>query len=93
MIDKNYIPKLYKSTANMTVKEWENERRNSIGGSDMAVLLGLNHFGRTKRELFYDKTGVEPIVSDEDGYKSIIFNSGHFLEEMVADIFSIQDRS
>ena len=48
MIDKNYIPKLYKSTANMTVKEWENERRNSIGGSDMAVLLGLNHFGRTK---------------------------------------------
>ena len=38
MIDKNYIPKLYKSTANMTVKEWENERRNSIGGSDLSLI-------------------------------------------------------
>ena len=59
MIDKNYIPKLYKSTANMTVKEWENERRNSIGGSDMAVLLGLNHFGRTKESCFM----IKPVLS------------------------------
>ena len=81
MIDKNYIPKLYKSTANMTVKEWENERRNSIGGSDMAVLLGLNHFGRTKRELFYDKTGIEPIVSDEVGTKVSFSTQDIFLRK------------
>lgn len=88
MLNKNYSPKIYKSTKNMTTAEWEDERRNSIGGSDMAVLLGLNHFDRTKRDLYYDKKGIKPVNEVEDKYKSIIFNSGHFLEEMVASLFS-----
>lgn len=81
MIDKNYIPKLYKSTANMTVKEWENERRNSIGGSDMAVLLGLNHFGRTKRELFYDKTVLSQLCRMKMGTKVSFSTQDIFLRK------------
>lgn len=87
-IDKNYTPKLYKSTANMTVSEWENERRNSIGGSDMSVLLGLNPYNITKRELYYEKIGKKPVNVSKDYGQEIIFNSGHFLEEAVANIFS-----
>lgn len=86
-INKNYVPKLYKSTAQMTTRQWEDERRNSIGGSDMSVILGLGHYDRTKRELFYDKTGVASLKGS-DSKQSIIFNSGHFLENMVADLFS-----
>lgn len=81
MIDKNYIPKLYKSTANMTVKEWENERRNSIGGSDMAVLLGLNHFGRTKRELFYDKPVLSQLCRMKMGTKVSFSTQDIFLRK------------
>lgn len=87
-IDKNYVPKLYKVTANMTTKQWEDERRNSIGGSDMAVIMGLSPYGKTKRELYYDKVGVTPIKQKPDYEKQIIFDSGHFLENMVADLFS-----
>lgn len=87
MLDLNYVAKMYKPTANMTVAEWEDERRNSIGGSDMSVLMGCNPYGRTMRELYYDKKGIKPVK--EDG-KEIIFSAGHMLEETVAQIFSEQ---
>lgn len=88
-INKNYAPKLYKSTANMTVREWEDARRNSLGGSDMAILLGLSPYENTKRSLYYDKIGVKP-VTEISKKQEIIFNSGHFLENMVANLFSFR---
>lgn len=87
MLDLNYTAKLYKPTGKMTVAEWENERRNSIGGSDMSVLMGCNPYGRTKRELYYDKRGIKPLKEDS---KDIIFSAGHMLEETVAQMFSEQ---
>ena len=86
-IDKNYAPKLYCSTANMTEEEWENERRKALGGSDMAVVLGMSPFDGTRLSVYNEKIGkkaVEPI-SDKT---RVIFDSGHFLENMVADLFS-----
>ena len=47
-IDKNYSPKLYCATADMTEEEWENERRKALGGSDMAVVLGMSPFEGTR---------------------------------------------
>lgn len=88
MLNKNYQPKLSKSTKNMSVSEWEQERKNSLGGSDMAILLGLNHFGKTKRDLYYDKKNINSTNEQKDKYQDIIFNSGHFLEETVANLFS-----
>ena len=97
-IDKNYSPKLYCATADMTEEEWENERRKALGGSDMAVVLGMSGsdmaivlgmspFEGTRLSVYNEKIGkkaVEPI-SDKT---RIIFDSGHFLENMVANLFA-----
>lgn len=86
-IDKNYSPKLYKSTKNMTTAEWEDARRDSLGGSDMAVILGLSPYETTKRDIYYQKIGKKPVVQPNPTTQ-IIFNSGHFLENMVSNLFS-----
>ena len=86
-IDKNYQPKFYRNTSLMTVSEWEDARRNSLGGSDMAVILGLSPYEITKRDIFYQKIGKKPIVQPPETQK-IIFNAGHFLENMVSNLFS-----
>ena len=86
-IDKNYAPKMYCATADMTEEEWENERRKALGGSDMAVVLGMSPFEGTRLSVYNEKIGkkaVEPI-SDKT---RIIFDSGHFLENMVANLFA-----
>ena len=54
----NYTPSFYKSTANMTTAEWEDERRNSLGGSDMAVLLGVSPYETTKLDIYNHKLGI-----------------------------------
>ena len=86
-IDKNYSPKMYCATADMTEEEWENERRKALGGSDMAVVLGMSPFEGTRLSVYNEKIGkkaVEPI-SDKT---RIVFDSGHFLENMVANLFA-----
>lgn len=85
-IDKNYSPKLYCSTAKMTEEEWKNERRKALGGSDMAVVLGLSPFEGTRLSVYNEKTGKKPVEPMEDKTR-VIFDSGHFLENMVANLF------
>lgn len=86
-IDKNYTPSFYKSTANMTTEEWEDERRNSLGGSDMAVLLGVSPYETTKLDIYNQKMGIKPVIQSNPN-RQIIFNAGHFLENMVSNLFS-----
>lgn len=86
-IDKNYKPSFYKSTLNMSTEEWEDERRNSLGGSDMAVILGVSPYETTKLDIYNQKIGVKPVIQPNPT-QSIIFNAGHFLENMVANLFS-----
>ena len=86
-IDKNYAPKLYCSTANMTEEEWENERRKALGGSDMAVVLGMSPFEGTRLSVYNEKIGKKAVEPMSDKTR-VIFDSGHFLENMVADLFS-----
>ena len=86
-MNKNYAPKLYKSWANLSTKEWEDIRRNSLGGSDMAVILGMSPYNTTKLDIYNQKIGKKP-VNGPTISQNVIFSSGHFLENMVADIFS-----
>lgn len=83
-LDLNYKPNVFVSTENLPEEEWLEWRRKGVGGSDVAAALGLSPY-RTKRELYYDKIGVEPIVEGAD--KSITFQIGHLLEDVVAQIF------
>lgn len=84
-LDLNYKPEAIVDTATLTEEEWLAWRKKGIGGSDVAVALGLSPY-RTARELYYDKIGVEPVVPDED--KTIMFEIGHLLEDVVAQIFA-----
>ena len=58
--------------------------KKGVGGSDVAAALGLSPY-KTAQELFYDKIGVKLRVAEED--KSITFEIGHLLEDVVARIF------
>ena len=81
----NYKPNVFVSTENLPEDEWLEWRRKGIGGSDVAAALGLSPY-RTMRELYYDKIGVVPVEAGED--KSITFQIGHLLENVVAQIFA-----
>ena len=86
-IDKNYAPKMYCATADMTEEEWENERRKALGGSDMAVVLGMSPFEGTRLSVYNEKIGKKAVEQISDKTR-IIFDSGHFLENMVANLFA-----
>ena len=89
-LDLNYKPNVFVETANLTEDEWLAWRRKGVGGSDVAAALGLSPY-RTARELYYDKIGVMPAVEGED--KSITFEIGHLLEDLVAEIFHVRTGS
>ncbi len=84
-LDLNYKPNVFVSTENLPEDEWLEWRRKGIGGSDVASAMGLSPY-RTMRELYYDKIGTEAIVEGAD--KSITFQIGHLLEDVVAQIFA-----
>ena len=80
-----YQPKVLCSTAGMTENDWLAWRKTGIGGSEAGIILGSNPY-RTKRELFYEKTGVEPVNEKETS--TLALRWGHALEETVAQEFS-----
>lgn len=84
-LDLNYKPIALVDTSTLTEEEWLAWRKKGIGGSDVAAALHLSPY-KTARDLYFDKTGVEPTVEQPD--KSITFAIGHLLEDVVAQIFS-----
>ena len=78
-------PLVLVDTTDLPRDDWLNYRRRGIGGSDVAAALGFSPY-KTQRELYYDKIDMLPAVEDED--KSIMFQIGHLLEDVVAQIFS-----
>lgn len=66
----------------VTTKEWEFLRRYSIGGSEVAAILGLSHYS-SPRQLYYDKKGEIPDVLDIG--KEFIFDFGHCVEDYVVE--------
>lgn len=70
------------STVNMSHEEWLRHRKNAIGGSDAATVVGLNPYG-SLYELWADKLGLIPPKEENEAMRI-----GHDLEEYVAKRFT-----
>lgn len=81
-----YKPMVVVDTENLSREEWLKYRRLGIGGSDAAAVMGLSPFC-TKRDLYYDKTGIQPVMDEEES-NWVAKEVGHRLEDLVAEIFS-----
>ena len=71
-------------TRDMTREQWVESRRNSIGGSDAAALLGLNPYA-SPFSLWAEKTGA--VVPEDISMKEAV-RLGHVLEPYVAQRFT-----
>jgi putative phage-type endonuclease len=60
--------------------------RKGIGGSDAAAVMGLSPFC-TRRDLYYDKCGIQPAMDEDEG-NWVAKEVGHRLEGLVAEIFA-----
>lgn len=78
-------PKVLVSTENLTEQEWLAYRRQGIGGSDVAAILGISPF-RTARDLYDDKLNIASAVDDTGNW--VALEMGHLLEPLVAQIFT-----
>ena len=78
-------PKVLVSTENLTEQEWLAYRRQGIGGSDVAAILGISPF-RTARDLYDDKLNIASAVDDTGNW--VALEMGHLLEPLVAKIFA-----
>lgn len=74
--------KILASTKDMPIDEWRNLRKKSLGGSDAAVVLGLNKW-KSEYTLWADKNGFIPEIEDNEAMRI-----GRDLEEYVAHRFT-----
>lgn len=85
-LNLNYKPEAVVDISGLSREEWLDYRKKGIGGSDAAAIMGVSPFA-TKRDLFYDKTGIRPAYQEnEDNW--VAKEVGHRLEDLVAEIFS-----
>lgn len=70
------------STFNMSREDWLSERRNSLGGSDIGAVIGLNRY-TTPYSVWAEKTGRLPPKEDNEAMRQ-----GRDLEQYVAARFS-----
>ena len=74
------------STKNLTTRQWLELRRDILGSSDAAAVVGLNPY-RTPMAVWNDKMGLTPI---DDTDPSEATHWGHVLEPIVAREWSRQ---
>lgn len=84
-LNLNYQPVKLVDITTLTNEQWLQWRLMGLGGSDVASALGLSPY-KTARDLYHNKIGIDPVIGDED--KSITFEIGHLLEDVVAKIFA-----
>lgn len=68
-------------TAGMSREEWLADRRNSLGGSDVGAILGLNKY-RSPYTVWAEKVGIFPEQPDNEAMRQ-----GRDLEDYVAKRF------
>lgn len=85
-LNLNYEAAVLVDTENLSREDWLSWRRRGIGGSDVAAVMGMSPFC-TKRDLYYDKRGIQPVMDEEED-NWVAKEVGHRLEELVAEIFS-----
>lgn len=86
-LNLNYKPQIFADTSKMTREEWLQTRRNGIGGSEAAIIMGVSPFA-TRRDLYYDKIGKIPVKIDPEEENWVAKAVGNRLEELVAMIFA-----
>lgn len=64
-LNLNYEAAVLVDTENLSREDWLSWRRRGIGGSDAAAVMGLSPFC-TKRDLYYDKRNIQPVVDEEE---------------------------
>lgn len=77
-------PLILVDTSDLSREDWLAYRRQGIGGSDAAAVLGISPF-RTAVDLYYDKLD-RPI--EDDGANWVAMEVGTLLEDLVARIFA-----
>lgn len=82
-----YTPEKVVDISNLSREDWLEYRKKGIGGSDVAAIMGISPF-TTIRDLFYNKTGVQPVIQEEEESNWVAKEVGHRLEDLVAEIFS-----
>lgn len=80
----DYRPHELADTSAMSRDEWLACRRQGIGGSDAAAVLGISPF-RTARDLYFDKLGF-PIEAGDENW--VALEMGRLLEPLAADVFA-----
>ena len=80
-LDSNVIYK----TKDMAKKEWLLKRKEGIGGSDVASILGISPY-KSSVSVYMDKTSEEGETNDEGTYKMEL---GNKLEDFVAKEFTL----
>lgn len=78
------MPNILCDTKNMTREEWLQMRKSGIGGSDAAILCGINKW-KTPIGLYLDKIGEIEVEPDEDAAERMYW--GNVLEDVVAQEF------
>ena len=81
----NYAPRVFVDTTDLSREEWLAYRRQGIGGSDAAAIMGISPF-RTARDIYYDKLNL--VTVDEYEGNWVALRIGHLLEDLVAEIFT-----
>ena len=71
-------------TEDLSREEWLGWRRQGIGGSDVAAIIGISPF-RTARDIYYDKLGIAAVEEDKGNW--VALEMGNLLEDLVAKIF------
>lgn len=85
-LNLNYQADVVVDTENLSREDWLSWRRAGIGGSDAAAVMGVSPFC-TKRDLYYDKKGIQPVMDEEED-NWVAKEVGHRLEDLVAEIFA-----
>ena len=83
----SYKAEIVVDTTNLPEEEWLAYRRQGIGGSDVAAVLGVSPF-TTARDLYYDKLNIVNANNDDDNW--VQKEIGHLLEDLVAEIFHVK---
>ncbi len=84
---QTYEPSIMVDTAGLPEEQWLEYRRQGIGGSDAAAILGVSPFA-TARDLYYDKLKLVEYEDRESNW--VAKKVGHLLEDLVAEIFHVK---
>ena len=74
-------------TDGLSEEDWLGYRRQGIGGSDVAAVMGVSPFA-TLRDLYNDKCGITDAIQAEDNW--VAKEVGHRLEDLVCKIFAFK---